>query len=340
MGKLTRWSQEESNLLKEKYNLIWKELLFYFPNRSRASIYPKIIKLGLERTIDESRAILWSLEQKESLKQNFGKVTNEELERIIGKKYHAIEEYARKRGFKLRDFEDENGKTINNVNKPTLSPLLKEDLQSYYWIGYLMADGYMHDPLDQIVLASAIKDKEHLEKYAAFLQAMAKVYKSKVNRFRPTEGEQVRVSVADISHCKLIKEKFDWKFQKTYNPPSVDVISKTLQEKEKFLAYFIGFCDGDGYVSEKFTLKLENHKSWETIYNYFYSKFKEIGFIDKDRKAIIGKRGYSVATFSGICLIYLKKFIVNNNLIVLDRKWSRIDENTQKRFYLPNNKTT
>lgn len=320
MNKRVKWTQEEI----EKLKLIapqssLKELQEVFKDKTlqsiRARLFVQKIKLKPNK---------WSQKDIDFLHANFGKISSKELAEKLNRNEHAICEYARRRGLKLENFKDENGKTINRRDAPTLRRLLEETSQAYYWIGYLMADGYMHDGLGQIVLVSDIKDKEHLDKFAEFLNTTVKVYKHKSNKgsFRKENGFQARVSVAEVSICKKIKDKFDWKIQKTYYPPDVNILENILDTDEKFFSFLIGFIDGDGNIGANYShIKIENHASWEEIHNFFLDKFRKLGMLKSDKKAIIGKRGYSTIAFGKQITLFLKDFITKQSLTVLQRKW-------------------
>lgn len=323
-AKKSNWTQQEESILKENYLKPWPEILALLPNRAKKAIQFRLttyLKLKRPRT---DKCAPWTENDKKILAENFGKIPCNALEKLLKRNWHAIEEYARKRGYFLSDFKDCFGKTVNTAGKPTLLPLLSEDLQAYYWIGYLMADGYMHDGLGQVVLVSAIKDKEHLENFAKFLRSSAKVYEAGKTSYSLKGEKQVRVSVADINNCGLIKKKFDWNFRKTYNPPSVQVLNKVLSEKDKFLAYFIGFVDGDGSINGSLGISIENFKTWSVVYSFFCEKFAEFGIYSKASELVFNRKRYVRIYFDKSLTLTLKEFIITNNLTVLRRKWDKV----------------
>lgn len=325
--KKPNWTQQEESILRENYLKPWPEILALLPNREKKSIQFRLtthLKLKRPRV---DKCAPWTENDKNILAENFGKIPCESLEKLLGRNWHAIEEYARKRGYFLSNFKDCFGKTVNTAGKPTLFPLLSEDLQAYYWIGYLMADGYMHDGLGQVVLVSALKDKEHLENFAKFLRSSAKVYKAGKTGHALKGEKQVRVSVADINNCPLIKEKFDWKIKKTYNPPSPQVLAQVLSEKDKFLSYLIGFIDGDGYINKKSSvIKIENHKSWRCFYEFVIAQLNKFDIINNSPTIQLNKKRYGTVVFRQNLSFILKRFIIDKGLIVLKRKWSNVDE--------------
>lgn len=266
----------------------------------------------------------WPIEDQVILEEFFGKIPNHEMEIKLGRKWHTIREYARRRGLSLNNFKDERGKTINNKNKPSLYPLTLEENQSYYWMGYLLADGYMHKGLGQIVVCATITDKEHLSKYAEYLNSKVKIYFYKFGKIHEPK-ETARVAVGDMINAKIIETKFDWKNNKTYNPPDVRILSETLDTYEKFLSYLIGFIDGDGFINKKhFTCRIVNHASYLEVYNYFVKKCVEWDIIKTKTRPRINTNGYVGFTFPQKAVMKMKKFIDSNYLPILDRKWEPV----------------
>ncbi len=266
----------------------------------------------------------WPIKDQAILEEFFGKIPNHEMEIKLGRKWHTIEEYARRRGLSLNNFKDERGKTINNKNKPSLYPLTLEENQSYYWMGYLLADGYMDKDSGQIVVCAAVADKEHLLKYAEYLNAKVKIYFYKFNKISEPQ-ETARVGVGDIINAKIIETKFDWKNNKTYNPPEIKILSETLDTYEKFLSYLIGFIDGDGCIEKKQLIcRIVNHASYLEVYNYFINKCVEYDIIKTKTRPRINGRGYADFCFPKSAVMKLKKFIDSSSLLILDRKWKPV----------------
>lgn len=316
------WSNDENQILIKNYehgdiNNIYKLL----PNRSKVSIQQHARKkLGLKRYV-YTNTKKWSTKDQLYLVENYSTESIDILTKNLNRSWHTIQEHARQN--KLTRQKDQYGKYIRHGSSK-LSPLLEETPQAYYWLGYLLADGYYCAELSQIVLASAIKDLEHLQKYAKFLNTTAKTYKQKASRLNPNDSLQVRVSVADKYNAELIVKKLDWKKQKTYNPPSCKILSKTLNKKWKFIALLIGFIDGDGSINKNNFIKFENHSSYIYIFKFLRSRLLQCGINTTIPK--FNKRGYVYCHINGKnSLVKLKKFILKYNLEVLNRKWDKIN---------------
>lgn len=312
------WTPDDDVLLKSNYHLHKEELQALFPTRTWGAIYQRGCKYQLIRPAPK-HPFAWSKEDLAYLHASYGKVPHAEMAIRLKRKEHAITEYARRQGLTMA--YDEAGKTVNTADFPTLVPLLGDNPQAYYWMGYLMADGYMHHGLGQIVLVSAEADKDQMAVYAAYL-------KSKVHRYEapsPFTGlmtPHYRVSVAENVTAKKIAEKYDWRPQKTYNPPSREVLDKTLASDDAFFPFMIGFMDGDGHITEAFGARIENHSSWLTFHHLIYDRMKRMNFEGQPPK--INSAGYSDLNLRKAFVSFLKSVINQHQLPVLTRKWATI----------------
>ena len=49
--------------------------------------------------------------------------------------------------------------------------LIKQNILSYYWMGFLMADGYFDHVRKRISVVCSLKDKEHIKKFSQFINS-------------------------------------------------------------------------------------------------------------------------------------------------------------------------
>ena len=315
------WSFEEDEILKTNFEQATKEeLLKMLPNRTWEAIYQRGKGFGLKRKCKQTK-LSWSKEDVQILKDFYGKLSEQEICLKLKRNAHAIREYARRHNFSpKRNIIGKN--EFQQATNPTLKPLLDESLQSYYWIGYLYSDGYILQLSHQLVLASTPLDLNHLNEFAKFLRTSAKTYKSEKSGFRSVSGFQVRVSVADSIHCPQLIKKFDFREQKTYNPPCVETLFRVFDDEKKFIPMFIGFIDGDGYINkEKFYSKIELHSSWQSFLSFLIDRLVYFKFLNTKAKSFINKRGYAQITINSSCIAKIKEFIKTNKIKVLERKW-------------------
>jgi len=201
--------------------------------------------------------------------------------------------------------------------KRKLYKLLEETPESYYWMGFIMADG--HFAGNRLVMGLSINDEDHLKKLYDFLECDNTIHKNHIG---------CGFSMMDSYTVPLLKTKFDINNRKTYNPPK----SINWMENNLKYSFIVGFIDGDGSIIKQYKrkdpyLRIKVHSNWLHILN-------EIGFIlstdanVKHVEARINNQGYANINLANhILLKHLKRKVNKLKLPVLKRKWSLIDEN-------------
>lgn len=193
-----------------------------------------------------------------------------------------------------------------------LSVLLEDSNEAFYWIGFLLADGSFYD--NRIRLTLSIKDKEHVLKFAKFINYEGSYQESPI-RFG--------LACKDINIVTQIRNKFDIKDNKTYNPP------EAILKFDNDLVYSLlaGFIDGDGNIQhpshrQDFFLRIKNHVSWLHI-------LKEFGTLVSEKECVkINNSGYAeLNVTNSINLQNLKTKILSLNIPIMHRKWDIIDLN-------------
>lgn len=226
-------------------------------------------------------------------------------------------------------FQLKLSKTVNNRRKfGNLTPLLEDNLEAFYWVGFIFADGYINHERDSLSL-ELMQDVEQLEKYALFIKGKVRhtekrtnILNSKREVIRKEQKPLFIVTVGDeIVVPKLIK-KFDFRPRKTYNPPSVRILKRVLNTKEKFLSFLIGFIDGDGNIEECGTIGIKNHSTWLRIHLYFYQEMKKYGLVTGHKNVKIMKDGYSRIRFNGNLLI---TYVREHFPFAMKRKWFKAE---------------
>lgn len=202
-------------------------------------------------------------------------------------------------------------KRLNN-----LSILLEDTPETYYWIGFLLADGHFDEK--RIVVGLAEHDRGHLERFAKYIS-----YEGTISTVKKGPYSAVRLSAMDAEVVTKLREKFDIKSNKTYNPP------KTLSwiPEDLFLCLLAGFIDGDGSINES-CIRIKVHISWFNILLEFCKRLKL-----PEKNVFLNKEGY--------CLFYInridannlfKDLICNNTIPFMHRKWLNIIVDEFKRL--------
>ena len=203
-----------------------------------------------------------------------------------------------------------------------LSVLLEETPETYYWIGFLLADGHF-DNGKRIIVGLAEHDRDHLEKFAKYIG-----YKGTISLVKKGPYSAVKLSAMDTEVVGKLCEKFDIKSNKTHNPPE----SLSWIPEDLFLCLLAGLIDGDGNISnfcgrKDVFIRLKQEKSWLPILKEFAKYFKE------EDRVKVNKQGYAEVEITGFPKIReLKKKLLEYNLPLMDRKWGKIDVGFETKY--------
>lgn len=211
-------------------------------------------------------------------------------------------------------------KRANNDRYGDLSVLLNDTNETFYWIGFLLADGSFRN--NRLSFGLSIKDKKQVENFAHYIHYKTSITIGFTN-FNGKLFEHCALSTQDSRIVPLIKEKFDIKNNKTKNPP------KTILKWDRnlLLSLFAGFIDGDGSIIRKTNRKdaklgIQIHKSWLHILQEFNT------LISNKNLCGINDRGYAYLLCEEFPIIRkLKEELLQLNIPLLKRKWDNIDEN-------------
>lgn len=199
--------------------------------------------------------------------------------------------------------------------KCDLSWMIEDSLETFYWIGFILADGHIGNDSLNI----SICDKLHLEKLGKLCNVNISIRKKNNKKWSKTFSIFCR-------HKRIIeifRKRFDINNNKTYNPPDTN---KWNFKEDQLLALFIGFIDGDGHIkfnsTKNINITIGCHSSWYYVLDFFSSILIKNNFNIK--KVSFCKKGYVHCRFSTKPILFLANFIKNNNLPVLERKWKNI----------------
>lgn len=249
--------------------------------------------------------IVWTKEKIELLKVEYPKGNNKNLCKNFGISYQALVCAAGRFGV--------TGKLLNRYK---LKSLMEDTLENYYWMGFIMADGYISEG-GELKIGLSQNDKNHLQKLATKLNIdiIDKEFKTTYNLAKVSN-----ITCKDIVYGVELRKKMNIVGQKTYNPPCLDFI----KTNEQFLSFFAGFADGDACVcfrgsDRPYLLRLNCHGSWIKNFEYMAEKLREFGY---KVTTTIDNRGYSVLRMStsGHILSLRDKF-VEMGLPIMERKW-------------------
>lgn len=196
-----------------------------------------------------------------------------------------------------------------------ISRLLDDTNESYYWIGFLMADGHFYDK--RVKLQLRIGDVDHVAKFAKFIDYTGKGKES--------------VCVMDSNIIPKVRTKFGITSHKTYEPCSIDFESDDL-----FWSLMIGFIDGDGSIRHQpgrrdCSITIKCHSSWLDNLQHMSNRVAQHLNVSPN-KALINTNGYARVSFTNsIILRFLKSKAIQLSLPYMPRKWDKIDLNYKSR---------
>lgn len=300
------WTMERLNHLKEIYNLPKDAIMASYPGISWKVLSRQINLLGLYR-----RGKSWSVSEDNFLKEHYFLMPTTTIINHLGRTQAAINQRATALGLI---------KSNQIYRKGSAAKLIDGSLLSAYWIGFLLADGWISKE-HRLKLTLAQKDISHLVKFSDLID-------TDIIKFTKSTGHlQCYTSIQDIDHIPILKERFGFHHQKTYNPPSVPF----NVSDEELMALLLGFIDGDGNINARSHIRVKCHSSWLPILNYFHESVQSYFNMDTSNGPYINKQGYAQWSITRFKLVNnLYKFGITNNLPLLDRKWSLVKHHVPK----------
>lgn len=232
------------------------------------------------------------------LKENYPKLSKKEILKKINRTWFGIQKKMFLLNIKRLVYES------NNNNK--FKKLLDNDVKSFYWIGFLIADGHFNKN-KFITLNLSKKDINHINEFRKFLGI--------------NESEKTLVSISDQITFEELRCRFKISSNKTYFPCDLSYFEKY---DEFFFSFIIGFIDGDGSINNKGSIRIKCHNSW------YDNIEKMIKFLTNNnyKKPKINKEGLVVGHISSIEIVKKIKLKIDElKLPILKRKWDLIPMN-------------
>jgi hypothetical protein len=154
--------------------------------------------------------------------------------------------------------------------------LLEISKESMYWSGFLLADGCFSKEQRKVKISvsSSIVDKEHIIKFANWLNTSNKLYFTKDNC--------CSLSVYSKRYIPEIMSFWNFSFRKTYTPYEVP---SCIINHEYFKYFIVGLIDGDGSVvktGNTYKISITQHisqKEFLEVLNYYLDNNKHKVYI-------------------------------------------------------------
>ena len=183
-----------------------------------------------------------------------------------------------------------------------------------YWLGFILADGYINEDKNFLRIKLAQVDEKHLQKFCLFMEEPDNVIKY------DTGGAYTKNNICSFVEFDSKELIQDLKLYNLYQGKSGNEQPINMPNEQMELAYLRGMIDGDGHVENGYFKYVGSLKSCQYIKNKF-SKWYDF----KNENKYIYKHGtiFSFEIRSKQVNEILKK-IYNNATIYLDRKYQTV----------------
>ncbi len=197
-----------------------------------------------------------------------------------------------------------NAKRTNQINENAFDKITEE---SAYWIGFILADGNVHQAKKrskQLNIGLAEKDWEHLEKFKKFIGSNKPLYYNNKAVFISISSNRI---VEKLAEYNIVPRKSN--------------IAKVPDQLKNNRHFWRGMIDGDGWV----TLTKQGYPciglcgTIDVVQNF-------INIVGKNAKIGVRGNNFSETRYYATTGQAVVKFLYDNSTIYLNRKY----ENYQK----------
>ena len=260
----------------------------------------------------------WTEKNNNFLIENYNNMEKDKLTNELSRSWNAIKLQSAKLGLKR----------YRNINRFTdLDILLNDDNITYYWIGFIMADGNIMN--NRLRIRISKKDEKHLLQFKKYVKFDKKLDCGKTT-INNKQYDWVGISIMDTKYMKKLSDKFDIKNDKTYIPCNI----KNINDDNLLLSLITGFIDGDGSIRNQFnrkdfSLRIKCHKNWYDNLDFILKTIIRItGENCKISTKLVDDEKYANISITNTkTLKVLKSKIIKLTIPYLHSKWDIIDLN-------------
>lgn len=308
MNNTKKWDKSQEEFLIKNYGKMEAKEIGNLINKTQSSVIQRAFKLKINK-INYNE---WSNNDIKLLYECYPSFNKHQLMHVFpNRKWNHIVSKATELSIKRNNRHLE--KIIGKTEK-----LLFDNVISYYWIGFLLADGHFSKN-NRMTVTLSIKDREHLLKLATYLESNLKINKKQTT---------VSISILDTYNVKKIKTKFDISNNKTENLPKIESFLEISDEN--LFSLIIGYIDGDGSIGKQYNrndaiIRIQVHKNWiPFLYMIHHFLQRYIG-LNLKSTPYINNSGYAQTSIANSeFLTEIKKKIIEFNLPFMERKWNNI----------------
>lgn len=201
--------------------------------------------------------------------------------------------------------------------------MLDDSPESWYWAGYLMADGYIDFNTYRLSFVQGGQDKEQVKRFAKFIEC------PNVHLYKSHGCLSRSVAAQDKTIVPRIINKFGFTKRKTYCPCNLSWVDRT--QDGLFVSFVVGFIDGDGNIRKQTKrsdciISIKLYSSWKDNLQKIINRLSYIIKVNPN-KVIINNQGYaSVNITNSVIIKFLKTKVNEFKIPALKRKWGLVDE--------------
>lgn len=257
--------------------------------------------------MQKSKRKFWAEKEKDIIQTKYPTSTRGVMEKLLpDRTWDSIKAMAKK--MKVRRISLHIDQIKSNPWK-----LLEDTPEALYWVGFILADGYI-SKTNRLQIGLSIKDLGHLKKFAKFIEKET-VCKSQC-------GAKCSIAVMHQDAIAQLKNKYQISHNKTICPPDPKLFD-SLPDK-LFWPLVIGFIDGDGCIQNQtnrtdFRISIKCHSSWVPFLELVAKK------LPKAPQPYINNSGYanlSIASKKSVSFLRTESLKIHNS--IMHRKWDKI----------------
>lgn len=278
-------------------------------NIHEKTLREKIKQYGIEYTTSNKKITFTKEQIKEIIKEYNSGISLKKVGEKYGTNEVTLSKILKENNIDITKL-DRYGKHIYfNLNNRIFENIDTEE--KAYWLGFILADGYIDAKYQHLEVGLREDDKEHLEKLKKFLNADTKLrYKAK------TKSYTLYICSKDI--CRDLKKHGVENAKSLTCRLNMDIMNNPKLRNH----YLRGFWDGDGsvYITKENRFQISFVKN-QYIINDIRENISQFKDMKPQNKK--GTQGYQISIAHKKSLDFIKD-IYKDSHVYLDRKFNKI----------------
>lgn len=185
-----------------------------------------------------------------------------------------------------------------------------------YWLGFILADGYINEDRGFLKIKLAEKDRQHLVKFLTFIGDNEEVIKEETGGAYTLDNKCVSI---EFDSRELVNDLVQYNLHQNKSGKECPI---DMPNEEYTLAYIRGMIDGDGHIEDGYFKYVGSLESCEYLKNIFSQWFP----FQEDCKYIYLKETIYSFEIRNKKINNILKKIYDNSTIYLDRKYQVVQK--------------